>query len=55
MLPRIGTQLASQTSVPEVAMTYLAIPIMFFLTVLLIGGAALIGDAGRRLLRGEKK
>jgi hypothetical protein len=36
-------------------MTYLAIPIMVFLTVLLLAGVALIADAGRRISRGERK
>jgi hypothetical protein len=35
-------------------MTYLVIPLHVFLAVLLVGGVALIADAGRRLVRGER-
>jgi len=36
-------------------MIYLMIPLHIFLAVLLTGGVVLVGDAGRRLLRGERK
>jgi len=36
-------------------MVYLMIPLHIFLAVLLTGGVVLIGDASRRLLRGERE
>ena len=36
-------------------MTYTLIPLMVFLAVLLVGGAALIADAGIRLVRGDRR
>jgi hypothetical protein len=36
-------------------MTYTLIPLMVFLAVLLVGGTALIADAGIRLLRGDRR
>jgi hypothetical protein len=36
-------------------MSYQMIPLIVFLVVLLAGGLALIGDAGLRLLRGQRR
>ena len=36
-------------------MSYPLIPVFVFLVVLLAGGLALIGDAGVRLLRGQRR
>jgi len=36
-------------------MSYTLIPLAVFLSVLLVGGVALLADAGIRLIRGERR
>jgi hypothetical protein len=50
-----GTPLALLLAFRGVRMRYQMIPLIVFLAVLLVGGLALIGDAGLRLLRGQRR